>query len=87
MPPIARKAMLVRLVPGRSTAIFAVQHQVEAGVELFAEARRKGLAGIVAKHSRSPYRLLKGQPPWLKIKASDRSCPTGRSRPRIPALL
>ena len=78
MPLLARKTMLARIVPDRSTKIFAVQHRIEAGVELFAEACRNDMGGIVAKHSRSPYRLLKGHSPWLKIKNPGCSHAAGR---------
>ena len=66
-PLIERKATLARLLRRAEPGIRYSEHLVGNGAEIFAQACRMGLEGIVSKRIHSPYRSGKVRT-WLKIK-------------------
>jgi bifunctional non-homologous end joining protein LigD len=61
-----RKARLRRALRFHDPIRFAV-HRNEHGEQLFEEACRKGLEGVIAKRADSPYRATRSRD-WLKLK-------------------
>lgn len=68
LPLVERKRRLRRLVPRRSPSLLYASHVVATGRALFAAACARDLEGVVAKPARSPYALIAGRSPWVKIK-------------------
>ena len=67
LPLSMRKANLQRLLARRPDGIFLSDfEQGEIGPDLFREACRMGLEGMVSKHRDRPYRG--GQKHWIKVK-------------------
>ena len=66
LPVRERKARLRRALRFEGGLHFT-PHRNEHGEELFAEACRKGLEGIIAKRADSPYRATRSRD-WLKLK-------------------
>jgi len=74
LPLIRRKELLRKILPSERTIKFS-DHVSESGILFFKAAIEKGLEGIVAKHSLSPYRNGKRSDQWLKVKArAGRDC-------------
>ncbi len=68
LPLAARKAILRRLLPKAGPLRYA-DHVEERGEAVFAEVRRLGLEGAMAKQASAPYRGGRS-PAWLKLRAS-----------------
>jgi bifunctional non-homologous end joining protein LigD len=68
LPLRERKAMLRAALSFRGPVRFS-QHRNERGEELYEEACRKGLEGVIAKRADSPYRHGRSRD-WLKLKCS-----------------
>ena len=69
LPLRARKRVLRRALSYGGNVRF-LQHRNEHGEELYREACRKGLEGIIAKRADSPYRRTRSRD-WLKFKCSN----------------
>lgn len=67
LPLLRRKELLKKILPSESHLKFS-DHVWKEGVLFFQVAQDKGLEGIVAKHSQSPYRMGRRSRQWLKIK-------------------
>lgn len=67
MPLARRKALLKSVVPKNSVLLYS-DHVENEGLKLFAEMRRRGLEGMVAKQGDSPYRENIRGNEWLKVK-------------------
>ncbi len=67
LPLVERKRLLARLLPPLGTVRFA-DHVVAEGEALFAEVRRQGLEGVMAKRAASPYKGGRSDD-WLKVRA------------------
>lgn len=67
LPLIRRKELLQKILPGDKYLKFS-DHVMAEGVLFFQVVKDKGLEGIVAKHSQSPYLMGKRIRQWLKIK-------------------
>ncbi len=68
LPLAERKRLLARVLP-RAGPLRYADHVEERGEDLFAEVRKAGLEGIVAKRADSPYRGRRSSS-WLKIRAA-----------------
>jgi bifunctional non-homologous end joining protein LigD len=66
LPVRERKARLRKALDFHDPVRFT-QHRNESGEELFREACRKGLEGVIAKRADSPYRSGRSRD-WLKLK-------------------
>jgi bifunctional non-homologous end joining protein LigD len=69
LPLADRKRLLGTVVPRLGPARFA-DHVEARGEDLWREVESRGLEGIVAKRSDSPYRSGARAPTWLKIPAT-----------------
>ena len=67
LPLIKRKELLKKILPA-SGNIRVSDHVWKDGVAFFKAVKKKGLEGIVAKNSKSPYVPGERSPHWLKIK-------------------
>jgi bifunctional non-homologous end joining protein LigD len=67
LPLLRRKELLKRILPSLAKIRFS-DHVAKEGILFFDAARRKGLEGIIAKHSRSVYRPGRRSRQWLKVK-------------------
>jgi len=67
LPLRERKRLLRDLVPALGPLRYA-DHVEERGADLYREARRMGLEGVVGKRADSPYRGGRG-PAWVKVRA------------------
>jgi bifunctional non-homologous end joining protein LigD len=67
-PVIRRRARLAKSVEAGGH-LFVPDHIEEDGVELFEACLERGLEGVVAKHTQSPYVPGQRSPFWLKVKA------------------
>ena len=67
LPLLKRKDLLKKILPADQHIKFS-DHVWKEGVLFFQVVKEKGLEGIVAKHSQSPYRMGKRSRQWLKIK-------------------
>ena len=67
LPLLKRKDLLEKILPSGQHLKFS-DHVWKEGVLFFQVVKEKGLEGIVAKHSQSPYRMGKRSRQWLKIK-------------------
>ena len=67
LPLVERKELLKKILPASPKIKFS-DHIREEGVLFFNVAKEKGLEGIIAKHSRSAYRMGKRSRQWLKVK-------------------
>ncbi|HKU18611.1 MAG TPA: DNA ligase D [Candidatus Saccharimonadales bacterium] len=71
MPLAQRKVLLGSVMPKHP--VLAYSDDVEAaGEKLFAEMRRRGLEGMVAKRADSTYHEADRSTDWLKVKTSER---------------
>ena len=77
-PLLERKEMLRKIVPAGASQLLYLDHIEETGVALYEMCCEQDLEGVVAKPKESPYRLLSGKTPWLKIKNADYSQARGR---------
>jgi bifunctional non-homologous end joining protein LigD len=75
LPLSERKATLAKLLRRAKPGIRYSEHLLGNGAEIFEEACRMGLEGIVSKRLNSPYRSGKVKT-WLKIK-----------NPKSPAMM
>lgn len=66
-PLLARKARLEKLLAKAPPALRYSEHVVGRGEELFAEACKRGLEGIICKRADAPYSSGRGKT-WLKVK-------------------
>lgn len=72
MPLIKRKELLKTLLQKQhSDKIIYHDHIAEKGKELFAEAKKKGWEGVVAKKADSEYYIGKRSSSWLKFKETN----------------
>lgn len=62
-----RRTALQQLVPPGAPEICVADQVIGRGVDLFAEICRHDLEGMVAKPLDSPYALVRGRSPWLKV--------------------
>jgi bifunctional non-homologous end joining protein LigD len=67
-----RKRRLARLIGRRRLGIVLSQHTADDGADIFLQACRMGLEGIVSKKLSAPYRSGRSTD-WLKIKNPDSS--------------
>jgi len=67
LPLLKRKDLLKKILPAGQHIKFS-DYVWKEGVLFFQVVKEKGLEGIVAKHSQSPYRMGKRSRQWLKIK-------------------
>jgi len=67
--PLGRRRARLRKAVEAGGHIFVPDHIEEDGVELFEACLERGLEGVVAKHSLSPYVPGQRSPFWLKVKA------------------
>jgi bifunctional non-homologous end joining protein LigD len=65
--PLRRRKAELRRALRFEDPIRYTPHRNEHGEELFAEACRKGLEGVIAKRADSPYRATRSRD-WLKLK-------------------
>jgi bifunctional non-homologous end joining protein LigD len=68
LPLLARKDLLKRILPPSPKIRFS-DHVGEEGLLFFRVVREKGLEGIMAKHSLSPYQMGGRSRQWLKVKS------------------
>jgi bifunctional non-homologous end joining protein LigD len=74
LPLRGRKRRLRAVLrPAKECPVLYLQHVVGAGRNLFAYAEALDLEGIVAKVAASPYALVNGRSPWVKVKRRDYS--------------
>jgi len=69
MPLVERKRLLKTVLPAHPVIQYS-DHVETDGDKLFAEMKRRGLEGMVAKRAESPYREGDRGQDWLKIKTS-----------------
>lgn len=67
LPLLKRKELLKKVLPS-SGNIHVSDHVLKDGIAFFNAAKKKGLEGIVAKNSKSPYQAGIRSKNWLKIK-------------------
>ncbi len=67
LPLVRRKGLLRKILPSGPAIKFS-DHISKDGVLFFKTVKEKGLEGIMAKHSGSPYRIGERSRQWLKIK-------------------
>jgi bifunctional non-homologous end joining protein LigD len=67
LPLLRRKELLKKILPPSPRIKFS-DHVSKEGVLFFNVVRKKGLEGIMAKHSQSAYRLGRRSRQWLKVK-------------------
>ena len=67
--PVGRRRARLRKAVEAGGHIFVPDHIEEDGVELFEACLERGLEGVVAKHTQSPYVPGQRSPFWLKVKA------------------
>jgi bifunctional non-homologous end joining protein LigD len=68
LPLSMRKASLAKLLRGRPDGMFIAPFETgEIGPDLFRQACRFGLEGLVSKHRDRPYRAGRS-PDWVKVK-------------------
>jgi bifunctional non-homologous end joining protein LigD len=67
LPLLRRKELLKKILPS-DPKIKVSDHVVKDGVLFFRVVKEKGLEGIIAKQSQSPYRMGKRSRQWLKVK-------------------
>jgi bifunctional non-homologous end joining protein LigD len=67
LPLFKRKELLGKILPTARYIKFS-DHVWKEGVLFFKVVKEKGLEGVIAKHSQSPYRMGKRTRQWLKIK-------------------
>jgi bifunctional non-homologous end joining protein LigD len=67
LPLVRRKELLKKILPSAAHLRFS-DHVWKEGTLFFEAARKRGLEGIVAKHSRSAYEVGKRSRQWLKVK-------------------
>jgi bifunctional non-homologous end joining protein LigD len=79
LPLIERKKRLRKIIGKKAKRVLYVDHVVEHGKALFAEACKRDLEGIVAKPLISPYRNIAGRLPWIKIRNPKYSQREGRA--------
>jgi len=77
-PLIERKRRLRRIMSRVESRLLYVDHVEGRGVDLFREACRRDLEGIVAKWSHGPYHADGVQTSWLNIKNPEYSKMAGR---------
>jgi bifunctional non-homologous end joining protein LigD len=68
LPLLERKRRLRRIIPRKSDCVIYLGHIARRGKQLFNAVVAADLEGIVAKPARSPYALVQGRSPWVKIK-------------------
>ncbi len=68
LPLVRRKELLKKILPSVAHLRYS-DHVWKEGVLFYEAARKKGLEGIVAKHSRSVYEAGKRSRQWLKVKS------------------
>ncbi len=67
LPLQRRKELLKKILPSTSKIRFS-DHVRKEGVLFYNVVKEKGLEGIVAKHSQSPYETGRRSRQWLKVK-------------------
>jgi len=70
-PLRTRKARLKRLLAGAPASLHFSDHIEGSGEEIFAEACRRGIEGVVSKRGDAPYRSGRRRE-WLKVKCLHR---------------
>jgi len=78
LPLLERKRRLRRIIPKISDCVIYLGHLPRKGVLLFRAVVEHDLEGIVAKPARSPYALVIGRSPWVKVKNPTYSQAEGR---------
>jgi hypothetical protein len=68
LPLLERKARLREVVPAGSGDALYLEHIEDRGIELFQEACRRDLEGIVAKLATAPYWSTERLTSWVKVK-------------------
>ena len=67
LPLLRRKELLKKVLPSHPKIRFS-DHVAKEGILFFNAAKRKGVEGIIAKHSQSVYRTGRRSRQWLKVK-------------------
>ena len=67
LPLLRRKELLKKILPSGPKIKFS-DHVSKEGVLFFDAVKKKGLEGIIAKHSQSVYRMGRRSRQWLKVK-------------------
>jgi len=67
LPLLRRKELLKRILPAGPNIRFS-DHVWQEGVLFYQVAQKKGLEGIIAKHTQSVYQVGKRSRQWLKMK-------------------
>jgi bifunctional non-homologous end joining protein LigD len=67
LPLLRRKDLLKKILPAGRYIKFS-DHVEKEGILFFKVVKEKGLEGIVAKNSRSPYQMERRSRQWLKVK-------------------
>jgi bifunctional non-homologous end joining protein LigD len=67
LPLLTRKKLLQKILPHSSEIKFS-DHILKEGLLFFDVVKKKGLEGIIAKHSQSVYRIGRRSRQWLKLK-------------------
>lgn len=67
LPLFRRKELLKQILPSSPKIKFS-DHIWKEGVLFFNTVKEKGIEGIMAKHSQSPYRIGRRSRQWLKVK-------------------
>jgi bifunctional non-homologous end joining protein LigD len=67
LPLLQRKELLKKIIPSSPKIKFS-DHVVKDGILFFRVVKEKGLEGIIAKQSQSPYQAGKRSRHWLKVK-------------------
>lgn len=70
VPLLERKSLLERLLADADPHLFYSSHIQGHGPEIFAEARKRGMEGIISKRSSSTYDAGRSRD-WLKTKTSE----------------
>jgi bifunctional non-homologous end joining protein LigD len=71
LPLLERKKRLKAILPRHKLISFS-NYRKAKGTEFFAEAERRHLEGIMAKHADSPYASGRRTADWLKVKTAQR---------------
>jgi len=67
LPLLRRKELLKKILPSAGN-IKLSDHVLKEGILFFNVVKEKGLEGIIAKHSQSPYQAGRRSRKWLKVK-------------------
>jgi bifunctional non-homologous end joining protein LigD len=67
-PLLERKQILRQITSAGPGRLLYVDHIEAEGERLFAQVCQRDMEGVVCKPKLSPYKVLRGKSPWIKIK-------------------